>query len=221
MIWAKPRYSAALALISVTLLIGCGGGTGASKTGTGDLAALSVSPSTIDFGNVTINGSSTQTGTLTASTSPVTIFSASSNGQGYSVTGISLPVTLNAGQSVPFTVTFAPKTSGTTSGSISFVSSEPNSPTTETLTGTGTQLVQHSVDLSWDPSPSSVIGYNVYRGTTSGGPYPLKLNSSPEPGTSFADNTVLSGTTYYYVATSLDANSVESIYSNQVTVVIP
>jgi len=66
-----------------------------------------------------------------------------------------------------------------------------------------------------------VIGYNIYRGTTSGGPYSTKLNSSPQPGASFVDNTVLSGTTYYYVATSLDANSVESSYSNQLTMVIP
>jgi len=81
--------------------------------------------------------------------------------------------------------------------------------------------VLHSVELSWDPSPSSVIGYNIYRGTKFGGPYPSKLNSSPQPGTTFVDDTVLSGTTYYYVATSQDANSVESSYSNQLTMVIP
>src|SRR5260370_35062886 len=46
----------------------------------------------------------------------------------------------------------------------------------------GTTPSLHGVDLSWDPSPSSVIGYNIYRGTRSGGPYPLKLNSSPQPG---------------------------------------
>lgn len=93
--------------------------------------------------------------------------------------------------------------------------------TTGADVGTGTQPVVHDVDLSWNPSPSSVIGYNIYRGTTSGGPYPLKLNSSPQPETSFIDKAVLSGTTYYYVATSLDANSVESSYSNQLTMVIP
>ena len=151
----------------------------------------------------------------------MTISSAGWNGQGYSVNGISFPVTLTGGQSVPFKVTFAPQASGTSSGSISFISDASNSPTRETLTGTGTQPVMHGVDLSWDPSPSSVIGYNIYRGTTSGGPYPLKLNSSPQPGTSFSDDTVRSGATYYYVATSLDANSVESSYSNQLTMVIP
>jgi hypothetical protein len=215
------RYSPALVLIAVTLLTGCGGGTAASKTGAGDLATLSASSSTIDFGNVAIGSSSTQAGTLTAGPSAVTISSASWNGQGYAVNGISFPLTLTAGQSVPFTVTFAPQMSGTSSGSISFISDASNSPTRETLTGTGSQLMLRSVDLSWNPSPSSVIGYNIYRGTTSGGPYPTKLNSSPQPATSFVDNTVLSATTYYYVATSLDANSAESSYSNQLTMVIP
>jgi fibronectin type 3 domain-containing protein len=170
---------------------------------------------------VTVGSSRTQTGALTAGASAVTISSASWNGQGYSVNGISFPITLTAGQNVPFTVTFTPQVSGTSSGSISFISDASNSPTRETLTGTGTQSLLHSVDLSWDPSLSAVVGYNIYRGTMFGGPYPSKLNSSPQPGTSFVDNTVLSGTTYYYVATSLDANSVESSYSNQLTMVIP
>src|SRR6266478_8919422 len=79
---------------------------------------------------------------------------------------------------------------------------------------------QRSVDLSWQPSASSVIGYNIYRGTASGGPYPSKLNSSPQPGTHFADNTVLPGT-YYYVATSLDVDFVESSRSDEVKAVVP
>jgi len=215
------RYSSALVLSALALLIGCGGGAVASKTGGSDVAVLSVSPPTIDFGNVTIGSSSAQTGMLTAGASAVTIFSASLNDQAYSVNGIRFPLTLTAGQSVPFTVTFGPQVSGTSSGGISFVSDASNSPTTETLTGTATQSAPLSVELSWDPSPSSVIGYNIYRGTTSGGPYPSKLNSSPQPGTTFVDSTILSGTTYYYVATSVDANSVESLYSNQLTMVVP
>jgi len=79
---------------------------------------------------------------------------------------------------------------------------------------------QQGVDLSWEPSVSPVIGYNVYRGTTPGGPYPSKLTSSPQPGNHFADDTVSPGT-YYYVATSLDADSVESSYSNEVKAVVP
>jgi len=215
------RYFLALVLLSATLLTACGGGTVAAKTATGNAATLAASPSTIGFGSVTVGGSSSLTGTLTAGASALTVSSASWNGQGYSVSGINFPVALTAGQSVDYTVSFSPQVSGAVSGSISFVSDASNSPTMQTLTGTGTQSVARGVDLSWDPSPSSVIGYNIYRGTAPGGPYPLKLNSSPQPGTSFSDNTVLSGTTYYYVATSVDTNSVESSHSNQLTMVIP
>ena len=79
---------------------------------------------------------------------------------------------------------------------------------------------QQSVDLSWEPSITPVVGYNVYRGTTSGGPYTSKLSSAPQPSTHFVDTSVRTGT-YYYVATSLDADFVESSYSNEVKAVVP
>ena len=65
-----------------------------------------------------------------------------------------------------------------------------------------------------------MIGYNIYRGTQNGGPY-SKLNSSPESTTAYTDASVLSGTTYYYVATSVDSNNVESTYSNQAVAQVP
>ncbi len=79
----------------------------------------------------------------------------------------------------------------------------------------------HLVSLSWSPSPSVVIGYNVYRGTVPGGPYPTRLTPFPQPMTSLTDSTVVGGTTYYYVATSVDQNSLESIYSNPITALVP
>jgi fibronectin type 3 domain-containing protein len=82
-------------------------------------------------------------------------------------------------------------------------------------------LQQHSVSLSWIPSVSTVIGYNVYRGTTPGGPYPTKLTPALQTETSMVDSTVMGGTTYYYVATSVDQNDVESGFSNQWTAAIP
>jgi hypothetical protein len=222
------RYCLILVLVTAALLIACGGGTAARKIGPAGNGAsppgsLSASASTIDFGNVAVGSSSTRTGTLTAAASAVTISSANWSGQGYSVSGITFPITLMTGNSVPFTVTFAPQVTGTASGGISFISDASNSPTTESLTGTGTQAPQalHSVALFWRPSLSSVIGYNVYRGTTAGGPYPSKLTSSLQPGTSLVDNTVLSGTTYFYVATSVDQASAESIYSNEIQAVVP
>lgn len=191
-------------------------------SGTGlTLAAgqLAVSPSTITFGNVAIGSSASQNGKLTASGSSVTVSSADWSGQGYSISGISFPVTIAAGQSVAFAVTFTPPVGGTLDGSVSFVSNASNSPAAS-LTGAGLQP-QYSVTLSWDPSQSQVLGYNIYRGTHTGGPYITKLNSSPQPDTSFTDSTVQSGTTYYYVATSIDESDIESGYSNQTQAKIP
>jgi fibronectin type 3 domain-containing protein len=39
--------------------------------------------------------------------------------------------------------------------------------------------------------------------------------------TNYTDSTVQSGTTYYYVATAVDAAGSESMYSNQVQAVVP
>lgn len=223
------RFCQALLLAAVATWMGCGGGTASLNNGPGSNGAsapgtLSVSAPAINFGNVALGSSTTQTGKLTVSTSAVTISSGSWSGDGFSVSGITFPVTLKAAQTASFTVTFTPQASGSASGGVSFFSNAANSPTAETFTGTGSVLSQpsaHSVSLSWGPSPSTVVGYNVYRGIASGGPYPSKLTPSPQPTTSLVDNTVMGGTTYYYVATSVDQNSVESVYSNQLPATVP
>ena len=79
----------------------------------------------------------------------------------------------------------------------------------------------HSVSLNWTASTSvNVVGYNVYRGAVSGGPY-TKVNSALVAGTSYTDSAVQAGLTYYYVTTAVDNNSNESAYSNQAQAVIP
>jgi hypothetical protein len=189
-------------------------------SGTGTAAGqLAVSPTSLSFGNVTVGSSSSLNGSLTASGASVTINSASSTNGEFVLSGISLPLTLNAGQSTGFTVTFTPQASGATSASLSFVSNASNSPTTQTMTGTGTTPTQHTVDLNWN-AVSGVAGYNVYRGTASGGPYTM-INSSLDGTTSYTDSTVVSGTTYYYVVTSVDSDQAESGYSNQAQAVVP
>jgi hypothetical protein len=77
----------------------------------------------------------------------------------------------------------------------------------------------HSAVLSWQAT-SVVAGYNVYRGTISGGPY-AKLNSSLIASTSNTDTTIQGGRTYYYVVTAVDSSLVESAYSNQAIAVVP
>jgi hypothetical protein len=79
------------------------------------------------------------------------------------------------------------------------------------------------VVLSWAASTTpGVIGYNIYRGTTSGGPYPTKLNSSPVTGTTYTDDPVQAGETYYYVATAIASDGVtESAYSDETSATLP
>jgi hypothetical protein len=195
-------------------------------TGLGSMD-LAVSPTTLSFGTVTMGASLSKKGTLTAGTEAVIVKSAAWSGQGYSVSGISFPVTVPAGGSVSYSVTFSPEASGAAAGTVSFVSDAAHSPSVEKFSGTGAQTqsqppsgVQHAVDLSWSASSSLIVGYYTYRGTQSGGPY-TKLNPSPLTDTSYSDGTVQSGTTYYYVVTSVDSESTESSYSNQVTAAVP
>jgi hypothetical protein len=189
-----------------------------SGTGTAP-GTLAVSPTSLSFGNVVVGSSSSLNGSLTASGASVTVASAGLNNGEFVLSGISLPATLAAGQSTPFTVTFTPQASGATSASLSFSSNAANSPTVQTMTGTGTAATQHTVDLSWTAS-ADAVGYNIYRSTTSGSGYSM-INSSLDSTTAYTDSTVVSGQTYYYVATAVNSESQESGYSNLAQAVIP
>lgn len=85
---------------------------------------------------------------------------------------------------------------------------------------TATAGTQHSVQLTWSPSTSTVSGYNVYRSTVSGSGY-VKLNSSLVANLAYSDATVESGITYFYVATAVDSGGDESADSNQASANIP
>jgi len=220
----RLRYAGCLLAVSgLMTLVGCVGASSSQNSqnstgaGAGQLAA---SPATLNFGNVAVGDNKSQNASLTAGTSDVHVSSAAWKGEGYSVSGITFPVTVPAGQSVPFTVAFAPQSSGNSAGSITFDSDAANPTTTENLTGMGTQTGTHTVALSWNPSTSQVVGYNVYRGVVSGGPY-SKINSALDANTNYTDSQVQSGQTYYYVTTAVDSVGTESSYSNQAQAVIP
>ncbi len=189
-------------------------------SGTGATQTLSVSPSTLSFGDVTVGSSSVLPVVVTnAGTASVTVSSVAISGAGFSFTGPALPLTLASGQDTSLSVTFDPTTaSGDVTGSLSVVSNGTNSPTVASLTAAGVN--QHSVALSWTASTSTgVTGYNVFRATVSGGPY-TQLNTSEITGTTYTDTTVEAGETYYYVATAVTSTD-DSAYSNQATAVVP
>ena len=188
--------------------------------GTGTTVLVAVSPTTLNFGSVMVNNTSSQSITLqNTGTASVTLSQATVAGTGFSLSGLSLPATLAAGKSTSLTVTFTPTATGSATGSLTLVSNASNSPASVALDGVG--AATHTVDLSWVASTSSdIAGYNVYRGTVSGGPYTL-LTSSLVTTTTYADGTVLSGATYYYVTTAVDSEGNASAYSDQVQAVVP
>jgi hypothetical protein len=181
---------------------------------------LGVSPATISVGNVTVGTSGSQTGTLNATTANVTVSSVSVDSSEFVISGLSFPVTITAGESVNFTVTFTPQTIGAVSGNASFISDASNSPTPATLTGTGAPSV-HTVNLSWTASNSpDVVGYNVYRRTGATGSYG-QINTVLDATTEYTDASVADGQTYYYETTAVNSNDEESARSNSVQAVIP
>lgn len=78
----------------------------------------------------------------------------------------------------------------------------------------------HSADLKWKASVSRVVGYNVYRSETDGGPY-IKLTSAPVRATNYTDRSVQGGHTYFYAVTAVDSSGKESGYSNRIKAPIP
>jgi Bacterial Ig-like domain (group 2) len=85
----------------------------------------------------------------------------------------------------------------------------------------------HLVDLTWgagtiqNPAPGQVVvGYDVYRSSTSGGPY-TKLNSTPVASLTYTDHNVSAGQTWYYVCSTVDNLGDVSVYSNQAAATIP
>jgi Abnormal spindle-like microcephaly-assoc'd, ASPM-SPD-2-Hydin len=147
-IW--PRRGAAAPLtalvVSVALCLlgssGCGNGGGLGSPWGTQNPQLTLSPSSVNFGDVIMGRQKTQT--ITASntgTGEVTISQASSTGSGFRLSGPSLPVTLAAGQSAKFSVTFAPAAAGAATGSVSIVSSAANSPATVPLSGAAESLL--------------------------------------------------------------------------------
>jgi hypothetical protein len=182
---------------------------------------LSLSPSSLNFGNVLVGQSGSKTLTLSANSGSVTITSDSLSSAEYAISGVSLPLALSQGKSVPVTVTFTPQSTGAAPSTLAFSSQyAKNDSISAALNGSGITSTQHSVALAWQPSTSTVTGYNVYRKAQSDTSY-AKINSSQDASTGFSDASVQAGTTYNYEVTSVDSAGIESVPSAPVQATIP
>jgi len=184
---------------------------------------LSSSASALTFGNVNVGGSSMLSVTFTnAGSSDVTLSNVSINGAGFNGSGISSGQTLTPGQAATLSVTFAPAASGSVSGaSVTLTSNASDSSLTVALTGAGVTTAASSVTLSWRDSASNLAGYDVYRSSSSAGPFTTPLNSSPVTTTQYVDSNVAAGQTYYYVVTAVNSSSAQSADSNMASATIP
>ncbi len=136
--------------VTAQVLIGYtgGGSFSFSLTGTAPALSFTYSPSTggniglsnggqVSFPATNLGSSSSAVVTVSNSGSAFgSIFSITSTGNDFQVTGSSAPITLAAGQTTFFTITYTPHASGSSSGSLTVGSNNVNY--TFTLSGSGT-----------------------------------------------------------------------------------
>ena len=193
-----------------------------SLTGTGTAPVVSLSPTSVTFGNCPVDtGCSSQavalhnTGSTALSITSITSTGADpadfaeNNTCGSSVT---------AGGTCTIAILFTPSASGTRGAALTIADNASGSPQSASLAGAGT----HDVILTWTASATpGIAGYNIYRGTTSGGESSTPLNSMPINGTSFTDGNVTAGEKCYYVVTAVGSDGVtQSAGSNEASATV-
>ena len=194
-----------------------------SLSGTGTTPAVSLSPTSLSFGSQAVaTGSTAQTVTLTnsgnATLSITSLVSTGANASDFAETADTCGSSVAAGGNCTIEVTFTPSASGQRTATLSITDNTSGSPQTVSLSGTGS----HDVILSWAASGTSgVVGYNVYRGTTSGGESSTPLNSTPINGTTYVDANVTAGATYYYSVTAVGPDGAQSAASAETVATVP
>ena len=151
--------------------------------------ALSASPSSASFGNVTVGSNQTVPVIVTnTGGESVTISSAAASGTGFSFTGQTPPVTLNAGQSATFNAVFTPTTAGAATGTLTINSNASNPTLSVPLSGTGVaqgQLVSSPTSFSFgsiqDGTSKSLPGTLTNTGGTT-----ITISAASATGTGFS-----------------------------------
>ena len=157
--------------------------------GSTTVGVLNPSPSSLAFGSVQVGGNQTLPETLTnTGGSTITVTQVTPSGTGYSVSGLSLPLALTAGQNQAFSVNFAPAASGSSIGNLAIVSDASNPSVNVALAGNG--LAAGALT----PNPSSLSFGNVQVGNqqqlseivTNTGAVSVSISQATVSGTGFS-----------------------------------
>src|SRR5215469_2193701 len=129
--------------------------------------ALASRLASLSFGNVQVGNKQTLSETVTnTGSSSITVFQIGLTGATFNLSGPTTPLTLTAGQSTSFSVTFAPTAAGSANGNVIIASNASNSTFTVPLSGTGTTTTGQ---LDVTPSPLAIGNVGVgTSGTASG-----------------------------------------------------
>lgn len=161
-----PHYRTLVILLALGTMLGCQGlSVGKPASQTPASGQITAAPASVSFGNVQVGTSPVQSNTLTnTGGSSLTITQAAVTGTGFATSGLNLPLTLAAGQSASFNITFAPQSSNNYTGSVAISSNASNPNLTVSLTGSATG--QTGPGPTGQLSVSAVNSGNVTVGTS-------------------------------------------------------
>jgi hypothetical protein len=131
-------------------------------SGTGVQPQISVTPASVSFGNVTVGVTNTQSLTIrNAGTANLSVTQAALAGTGYTLRGLTVPLSVAPGGSSTFTIGFTPASASSFAGSLTLVNNTPNSPLVVALAGAGISPV-----LQLAVAPASLSFGSITTGTS-------------------------------------------------------
>jgi hypothetical protein len=167
-------FATLLIVASMLLTSGCVGVAGKPGNSGGGSASIEVSPSTINFGSLTVGQSATKTLTiLNSGSKSLSVSGISVAGTGFAVKAPALPLVLAAGQAGNVATTFTATATGNAAGTIMISSSAPDSPMLVALSATTVAKASNLV-----VAPSSLTFGDVKIGSASTQTVQLKNSSS-------------------------------------------
>jgi uncharacterized repeat protein (TIGR03803 family) len=121
--------------------------------------AITISPTSVNFGDGVLNKTSaaqtvtaTNTGTATVDIDSITI------GGDFAISANTCGATLDTGASCSVNVTFTPKALGPLTGTLTFTDNAPNSPQTVALSGTGVKVLPVTLTPASATYPKQKVG---------------------------------------------------------------